>query len=476
MHLVDMLTKEAVGAVAMAAILVLAGCSTAVPGVTSTAPTDDDPATAGQAEHTQVTFYVSDRPGAIDDFEHLNVTITKVGLHMSGDDADENETTGADDDGDEADDDDADDGDDTESANETASDSMNADLDDTETTVPQPNETTHTMAEDPTETPEDTETEDDESEDDGEDSDDADDEDDADDDADEEDESDADDDDDADDADADDADDEESDADEDDDDASDAGWVERDVDNATVDLTTLQGANATAIGNLSVPAGEYDKVFVYVSEINATLKNGDSVNVKLPSQKLQLNKAFTLSANHSPEFVFDINVHKAGNSGKYILRPVVGESGTGDQVEIRDVDKQGPPENAGPPGNNGNGNGADDRNDDDEDENETDDDERDSDDSEDESTLTASLDTPVHAGDTVTLTVTDANSTVANATVTVNGDTIGNTDTDGTITFDVPDANELEVTITTSDDRELEREWDIKGNGGGPSLHGHALS
>jgi hypothetical protein len=38
--------------------------------------------------------------------------------------------------------------------------------------------------------------------------------------------------------------------------------------------------------------------------------------------------------------VFDISVFEAGNSGKYILKPVVGESGTGDDVEIRDVDEE----------------------------------------------------------------------------------------------------------------------------------------
>lgn len=120
---------------------------------------------------------------------------------------------------------------------------------------------------------------------------------------------------------------------------SDGEWVEYGVDNRTVDLTELQGPNATSLGVLSAPAGNYTKVFVYVDEVEGILNDGEEVTVKLPSQKLQINSAFTVAPNSSVDFVFDISVFKAGNSGKHILKPVVGESGTGDDVEIRDVDE-----------------------------------------------------------------------------------------------------------------------------------------
>jgi len=66
-------------------------------------------------------------------------------------------------------------------------------------------------------------------------------------------------------------------------DESEGGWVERDLDERSVDLTELQGANATALGNLSVPEGDYETVFVHVGEVNGTLETGEQVNVKLPS-------------------------------------------------------------------------------------------------------------------------------------------------------------------------------------------------
>ena len=114
------------------------------------------------------------------------------------------------------------------------------------------------------------------------------------------------------------------------------GWITHNVSSRTVDLTQLRGDNATLIDSPELPAGNYSKVFVYVSEINATLTDGSSVNVKLPSNKLQLNKGFTLEPNGTVSFVYDITVFKAGNSGKYILKPVISQSGPDKQVN--DVD------------------------------------------------------------------------------------------------------------------------------------------
>jgi hypothetical protein len=439
-----MFRKNAIGAVAVAVLLVLAGCSSAVPGSTtqvqSTTAGTVDGGGSSTADAVDLTFYVSDRPGAIEDFEHLNVTITRIGLHEAGDAAEDGDDVDADD---------------TESANDTTASDANAAFDSVETTtVDDPNETTVDVTETEDDESEENESEDDEESDDddgseGEASDDA-------------------------------------EADSEDDDAEEKdGWVMHDVDSETVDLTELQGANATAISNVSVPAGEYDKVFVYVSDVNATLNNGESVNVKLPSSKLQLTKSFTVSANSSPDFVFDINVHKAGNSGKYILRPIVSESGTGDQVEIEKVDKNGKPENPGNSAAKGNEEGGDDSDDDESDDEETE--EAESDESEgDARALEATLDGDVRAGETVTLSVTDANGSVANASVEVNGETVGETGADGTLAFEVPDTEELEVEVTAGD-AEVELERKIKGgngNGGGndggygsaQQLSGHAFA
>lgn len=221
-------------------------------------------------------------------------------------------------------------------------------------------------------------------------------------------------------------------------------WIERKLNGTTADLTELQGANATLLDSFDVPSGEYDKVFVYVSAVNGTLTDGSSANVKLPSGKLQLTKPFTLSANSSVEFVFDITVVKAGNSGKYILKPVVGQSGTSDEVEI---DKQ----------------------DDEKDANESDANETDADDETETADLNATFVGNVTTGANATVSVTQNGSAVANATVVVEQEIDGNettveltTDANGTVSFAVDEnATNVEVTVTTDDgEAELEREFE----------------
>ncbi|MFB6269005.1 MAG: DUF4382 domain-containing protein [Halobacterium sp.] len=127
-------------------------------------------------------------------------------------------------------------------------------------------------------------------------------------------------------------------------------WVTRDVDNRTVDLTRLQGDNASIVGNHTIPAGDYDKVFIHVGAINATLTSGESADVKLPSEKLQLSSNFTVEANETLSFVYDVRVHRTG-SGMYILRPQAGESGP--DKPITRVDQRRGGEGGGPGGQGG---------------------------------------------------------------------------------------------------------------------------
>ncbi|GAA0650629.1 DUF4382 domain-containing protein [Salarchaeum japonicum] len=298
----------------VAVTVVLAGCAGAG-GPTTAATTTDGTTTDGTAE---LAFYVSDRPGAIGDFEHLNVTITRIGLHHVGNATDATSTVNA-----------------TSTTNET-------------TTATNTTATTAATTEEA---------------------------------------------------------------------ESDSGgeWVERDVNDTTVDLTRLQGENASLLGNVSVPAGTYDKVFAYVSEVNGTLTTGESVNVTLPSQKLHVNSEFTLNASSAAHFVYDINVVKAGGSGKYIIKPVVSETGL--NKPVNPVRMHG----ACMCGSNG--------------------------------SLNVTVTENVSAGENVTVRVTENGSAVANATVTVNDERVGTTDANGTVSVTVPDADHVRVLAEAGDDR-----------------------
>ena len=216
--------------------------------------------------------------------------------------------------------------------------------------------------------------------------------------------------------------------------SEDGRWVEREVDNETVvDLTELRGANATLLEQYELENGTYDTVFVYVEEIDATLTTGESVNVKLPSEKLHVNQQFTVGNGSETDFVFDISVHKAGNSGKYILKPVVSESGT--DVPIEPVgEEEGDDDERDENGERG------------DDGNETD-----------APALDIAVDGNVTTGENVTATVTQNGTAVANATVLVDGEVVGSTAADGTITIEVPNGDEFEIEVEKGD-MEGERE------------------
>ena len=319
--------RRAVGVALLALLVASAGCLGATGPGTATAGDASDggdasaDATAVDGPAGTVDFYVSDRPNDMDDFEHLNVTITSVRFHRTDDAA--NATTAA--------------GNGTvENATVTA-------------------ESTDTTAAD--------------------------------------------------------------DADEADDERGDGQWVEREVNATTVDLTRLRGDNATLVERFALPAGEYDQVVLDVSEVNGTLEGGESTEVKLPSERLKLDSEFTVADGSETSFVYDISVHEAGNSGKYILRPVIEESGA-DQP-VRRVDDR-------------------------------------------EDSLDASLLGAVEPGENVTVRVTDDGEPAADATVSVEGGPGGTTDADGEYVFTVPaDAEELEIEVEAGDaEAELEREFE----------------
>lgn len=117
----------------------------------------------------------------------------------------------------------------------------------------------------------------------------------------------------------------------------------------SVDLTTVTEARAQSLINTSLETGTYEKMELMVSSVDAAA-NGSDVEVKVPSEKLQLTMPFTISANTTTSFVFDIMVVLRGNQQNnqgYILRPVISQSGTaGEDVEVERV---GPPEDTGRP-------------------------------------------------------------------------------------------------------------------------------
>ena len=113
------------------------------------------------------------------------------------------------------------------------------------------------------------------------------------------------------------------------------GWMEFEPDVKVVDLTTVQGDLAQQIWRGNLPEGEYTRVFIYISNVQGVLKeamesNGQSVEIKLPGNKLHISKPFQITGGTVTSFTYDLTVIATGNeqSGiKYILKPQADESG-----------------------------------------------------------------------------------------------------------------------------------------------------
>jgi hypothetical protein len=111
----------------------------------------------------------------------------------------------------------------------------------------------------------------------------------------------------------------------------------------TGDLLDLIGTNATVIWNGYIEPGNYTKAFIYVSNVTGNLTQeagGGLADIRIPSDKLQITIPFTVTAGGAiVDYVFDITIIKAGNSGQYLIKPQVGESGP--NQEYREVKKEG---------------------------------------------------------------------------------------------------------------------------------------
>ncbi len=108
-------------------------------------------------------------------------------------------------------------------------------------------------------------------------------------------------------------------------------WIEFKPEGKVVDLTLVQGDKTQEIWRGNIPEGQYNKVFIHVTDVHGVLKEtGQTVEIKLPSQKLQMNKPFQVTADTVTSFTYDLTVIATGNSQsgiKYILRPQADQSG-----------------------------------------------------------------------------------------------------------------------------------------------------
>ncbi|MGY6547320.1 DUF4382 domain-containing protein [Arthrospiribacter ruber] len=97
-----------------------------------------------------------------------------------------------------------------------------------------------------------------------------------------------------------------------------------------INLLSLVGNNDAHLGSVEVPAGRVSQIRLILGDDNYLVKDGNRIDLKTPSAqqsglKLQVNKEFEAGREYDLVIDFDAgrSIVRAGNSGNYILKPVL---------------------------------------------------------------------------------------------------------------------------------------------------------
>jgi len=119
---------------------------------------------------------------------------------------------------------------------------------------------------------------------------------------------------------------------------SEAGFRELSPGRPSAELTKLVDEKALQILNISLEAGNYSKIELYVEHVDAILVGDGPADVQIPSEKLEIVKLFEVKEDETTKFVFDVNIVRKGLSKEYNLLPVIAESGVvGKEISEDDV-------------------------------------------------------------------------------------------------------------------------------------------
>ena len=106
-------------------------------------------------------------------------------------------------------------------------------------------------------------------------------------------------------------------------------WLRLTPEIGTVDLTQVQGQQFQEIWRGDVPAGQYSRLRVYVTETRGNLKStGQSIDVRVPGNVVHLQTPFEVTDDTLTIYTFDITVVGIGDDGTYMLKLNINESGT----------------------------------------------------------------------------------------------------------------------------------------------------
>ena len=112
-------------------------------------------------------------------------------------------------------------------------------------------------------------------------------------------------------------------------------WLKLTPEIDTVDLTQLQGEQYQEIWRGHVPAGQYARVRIYVSEVKGELEStGQAIDVTVPGGIVHMLIPFEVTVDMVTIYTFDITVVGTNNDGTYMLKLQINESGARQEPKL----------------------------------------------------------------------------------------------------------------------------------------------
>ena len=109
-----------------------------------------------------------------------------------------------------------------------------------------------------------------------------------------------------------------------------SGWISLDIEKGVYDILELTNGLDTLLGSAEVPSGKISQIRLVLGDNNTIKVGGETHALTTPSAqqsglKLKLNAELQEGVAYTITLDFDAarSIVKAGNSGKYILKPVI---------------------------------------------------------------------------------------------------------------------------------------------------------
>lgn len=112
-----------------------------------------------------------------------------------------------------------------------------------------------------------------------------------------------------------------------------SGWMNYNISKITVNILNVSVSNPSFIGNLSLKAGTYTQIRLYLTNVSVVFL-GVSINFTMTTNFAFVNHPFTINSTGTLSLVVDFDLHSSLNVNSHIFTPYVGSVTTSSSTSV----------------------------------------------------------------------------------------------------------------------------------------------